>query len=307
MTDFASTPESGATQAPSREQAALTKVFGKDFAKTFGSPFTCLYDFSLTCPVSARFFRKDFPYLSKQMFLEYHYRTWRGFNQELVDRYAEMITTKLANIKIMMTNTVTRLQTIMDQQGHKPVTLWPQQVIQDIPVIAFHVRPYMEVLGLLEKIYIMTGSGNLYGVIDSKQRAEAEAQAKKAVRAFRSVMQNEVVKLYREAQRVMAAQRGEGKLTEQVAAFVKQQGEDIAEFERDAKNEDREEDLLQGADPAQLIDEQTLASQVGLAAIASGKKPRAKPKADGASGEAAPATPPAPVTSGDVTTPVAAG
>lgn len=263
------------TQAPSPEeleainkvlanrQGALVQVFGDDYANNLQTPVVFLDEETLESPPSIRFYKKDYAYLSKQLYLEYQYRSWTSFNQDVLARYNEVITKKLANINILMDNTITRLEKLLSQNNVSlESTLYPNPVTLTVPVIATHARSYFLLLVALDRVNLLAGTANLLGVIDSTQRAQAEYICKKAVRAFRSIMQTEVIKIYREAQRVIQEQRTGGKLNEGMSAIVEQQGKEIAAFTATANDgSDADASLdLGGMDPAKLIDDAAAAS-----------------------------------------------
>jgi hypothetical protein len=221
-----------------RRRKALEAVFGPKFLNTFASPYLVIEDHVIACPVGVRFFRKDFAYLSKQLFVEYQYRLWRDFDALLLDRYAGIVANKLAALDATMQQTINRLQKLLEQSGHpSDLTLWPTKFVVDVPIIATQARTYLSVLQKMDRVYTLTGTANLLGVIDSTQRAQAELQAKRAVRAFRSVLQTEVTRLYREAERIATAQHQAGKTDPAVAALVQQQRQDIAEFDHATQQE----------------------------------------------------------------------
>jgi hypothetical protein len=275
-----------------RRQRFLNEIFGERFVATFNSPVLFLDDQELKSPVAIRFFKKDFSYLSKQLYLEYQYRSWKGFNLELLTRYSDLVTKKLENINILMTNTVNRLQKLMETQGHKLAgSLWPTSMQHDVPIIAGQARAYYELLRSLEQVYLLAGTANLFGVITSAQRAEAEFICKKAVRAFRSVLQTEVIKLYREADRLMKEQHSAGHVDKQMAALVEMQGNDIKSFDATSEEEGHTDSGMDmgSADAGQLIDEAAAAS-TAAASTAKRKPPK---KAAGADAPAVTASEPA--------------
>lgn len=273
-----------------RHRKALETFFGRDFANTFASPYMVMEQQLIASPVTERFLRKDFAYLSKQLYVEYQFRAWKGFNQDLLTRYSEITSTKLAHIRTLMQNSITRLRTLLEQQGHSMngLSLWPNVQKRDIPVIAAMARRYVEVLQMMDHVYTLSGTANLMGVIDTQQRAEVEKQCKHAVRAFRSILQNEVTKLYREAQRLMAEQRGQGQVDKKMSEIVSQQGEDIAEFDKDTQQLDAEDTTMSlgGADPSQVIDDAAAASSAAMAAAGGARKRKkaAEPSAADAAG-----------------------
>lgn len=301
-----STPDD-ASKRLARRQKALEAIFGGKFLHTFLSPYMVIEDHVIACPVGIRFYKKDFNYLSKQLYLEYQYRSWRGFNPELLDKYATIITTKLAAIDTLMQNNINRLQKLLDQQGHKAdLTLWPLVHKTDVPIIAAQARAYIGVLQKMDRLYTLSGTANLLGVIDSAQRAEVEFTGKKAVRAFRSILQTEVTRLYREAERIMKEQHQAGRVDVAMAAVVQEHGKDIAEFDKSSQQEQDEDSTMDlgGADPSQVIADATAASAAAAAAAGAGgakKAPRtakAKPEPLPQGGaEAVPAGAPAPAVS----------
>lgn len=225
-----------------RHRKALETTFGTRFLNTFASPYQVIEDHVIECPVGVRFFKKDFSHLSKQLYLEYQYRKWRDFDLTLLDRYAAVIANKLAALDVTMQQTINRLHKLLEQSGHQAdLTLWATKYVTDVPIIAAPARAYLSVLQKMDRVYTLTGTANLLGVIDSTQRAQAELQAKRAVRAFRSILQTEVTRLYREAERIMTQQRQVGKADPAMMAVVEQQQQDIGEFELDAKRQAQED------------------------------------------------------------------
>lgn len=302
MTQTAPAPagstQDDASKRLARRHKALEAIFGGKFLHTFLSPYMVIEDHVIECPVGIRFYKKDFNYLSKQLYLEYQYRSWRGFNPELLDKYATIITTKLAAIDTLMQNNINRLQKLLDQQGHKAdLTLWPLVHKTDVPIIASQARAYIGVLQKMDRLYTLSGTANLLGVIDSAQRADVEFTGKKAVRAFRSILQTEVTRLYREAERIMKEQHQAGRVDVAMAAVVQEQGKDIAEFDKSSQQEQDEDSTMDlgGADPSQVIADASAASAAAAAAAGAGaakKGSRAKSKPDPASqgGEVVPAS-----------------
>lgn len=271
MTEQQHTPSPEASQ--DARQQALADIFGPKFVATFQSPVAYLDGVTLASPVSIRFFKKDFAYLSKQLYLEYQYRGWKGFSPDVLAKYQEITTRKLAAIKIHMNNTINRLSKLVEQNGVSLNTsIFPNAQTMTVPIIAAHARSYLDVLMDLDKVYLLAGTANLFGVIDSSQRAEAEFLCKKTVRAFRSVLQTEVIKLYREADRLIREQQGKGIVNAEMKAVVDEQGQAIADFESSSGQEDRHEVGMDlgGADPGQIID----SAAANSTALASEPKPK---------------------------------
>ena len=264
-----------ATEANAARHQSLEHVFGDKFARNFQSPVVFVDDAELLSPTSIRFYKKDFAYLSKQLYLEYQYRSWRGFNAETLARYNEMITKKLTNINILMTNTINRLEKLLTQNSVSlESSLYPNAMRVTVPIIAAHARSYFQLLRDLDRVNLLAGTANLLGVIDSQQRAEAEFVCKKAVRAFRSILQTEVVKLYREADRLIKEQQSGGAVNQAMSEIVSDQAKEIAAFEATANDGSDADAALElgSADPSQLIDDAAAAS----VAASSSSKTRAK-------------------------------
>lgn len=258
-----------------RRQQALEAVFGARFVQSFQSPFMVIEGHAIRCPVAIRFFKKDFSYLSKQLYLEYQYRSWRGFDPLLLERYHGTTTAKLAAIDTLLQNNSNRLLKLLEQQGHAPdLGLWPVVYTVDVPIIATQARTYLGVLSRMDRLYALSGTANLLGVIDSSQRAVVEFSAKKAVRAFRAVLQSEVVRLYREAERVMAEHQRGGKADAGMAATVQRQGQEIAAFDASMR-EDAEDDLTVEPVADQAGDAVVAVASDGVGEAAAGEAPLA--------------------------------
>ncbi|MBC5767598.1 hypothetical protein [Ramlibacter albus] len=283
------TADSGQVQATQSARAtrwhrALVETFGEPFVRSLASPYVVREDQTFECPVAARFYRKDYAFVARNLFLEYQYRTWRGFNQEILQRYSDLLTKKLENIKILMQNYINRMQNLLDPQGHRlDTSMWPNAMVKDVPIISAHANEYLDALRLLEKVYLLAGTANMFGVLTSSQRAEAEAISKKAVRAFRSVLQAEVIKLYREAHRVMQEQRNAGTpLDPRLVEAVEQHGAAA----NAAVEDDEDGPAATGDEAAAMID--AAAAQSTAAGKAAKRQPaKRKPPEAGAGTEGA--------------------
>ena len=286
-----------------RHVNAIKGLFDERFVNTFQSPVLVLEDQTLASPVAIRFFRKDFGYLSKQLYMEYQYRSWHGFNTELLDRFANLASAKLQNIQTLLGNWDSRLTKILEQAGKhrdEALSLYPQTLKVDVPIIAAQARQYLEMLMLMDRVYILSGSANLWGLLDSQQRAQVEWTCKKALRAFRATMEQEVFKLYREAQRLQREQHSKGEADPQRDQLLAQQGKDIETFSKESQSEARQDGdtMMTGDDASQMLADAAAASAAVNGAPAR-KAARKKPTAD------APAA--APVTAAPAGEPATAG
>lgn len=268
----------------------LTAVFGAKFAQGFQGTFVPMPGQVLHSPTAQRFFSKDFAFLSRQMYYEYQYRTWFGFNEDVLNRYAEIIATKLTKISEAQQNWVNRLAKLLDQNGKSGSeygAVYPNAMTVDVPIIAPQARMYLEVLKQLDTVYCMASAAWNWGIIDSKQKADQEWFCKKMIRAFRVILQQEVIKLHREARRMQEVQRSSGMEDASKSALVDEQARDIKEFDAHSKAEEKAgETPPPNAEHA--IDE---ASRIAAAGAAANKRTARKKAAD--SPAAAPAAAPA--------------
>lgn len=265
-----------------QRHATLVRVLGDEYVQKFQSPVVFIKNATLNSPAAIRFFKKDFGFLSKGLYLDYQYRSWVGYNQEVLERFTSVINGKLDKIKTLLVNNNNRFAKLLADNNYSPDdSYFPNSITLDVPIIAGQARAYFELLQLLDQLTALATAANLYGVIDASQRNTAETLCRRAVRAFRSVLQGECVKLYAEAGRVIRAQKEAGHDSPDMAAVHQKQGEDIAAFEK-ASAEDAVTDPgmdLGGMDPSDLIDHAAAAST----AVGTGKKTTRKtasPQAD---------------------------
>ena len=277
-----STPERSANTfvdlLPSKQRQAVISVFGEKFANQFMGPIAFIDDAKLSSPPAINFFRRDFQFISKVLNYEYQYRSWNGFDQGLLDRYGDMITKKLESIGTLIGNWNNRFAKLMETNGVKMESaVYPNAIETSVPIISGHARAYFLILKELDRLNLVAGTANLMGVINSTQRAEAEFMCKKSVRAFAAALRNEVVRLYREADRLIKEQHGhvESGKAETIAA----QGKELDAFDKSMKDDSATDSSLNldNADPSQVIDD--AAAATAAASKAAGAKPRAK-KAD---------------------------
>lgn len=254
-------------------RAALNEIFGEKFASSYMGPILFMDDQQLHSPAAVQFFRRDFSFISKVLNYEYQYRSWNGFNQELLDRYAEMIAKKLSSIGTLLDNWCNRFNKLMETNGVKMEnSLYPNSLTMSVPITNGHARGYFMLLKELDRVNLLAGTANMLGVIDSKVRAEAEFQCKKAVRAFAAALRNEVLRLYREADRLKHGDKDAGAKD----ATLDEQGKTLAEFGNamaaDGKT-DRALDVS-SSDPGQLIEDAAAATTAAAAAAAGDGKTR---------------------------------
>ena len=268
-----STPESNAQTfvdlLPTKQRLAVVSVIGEKFAKQFMGPIAFIDDARLSSPTAINFFRRDFQFISKVLNYEYQYRSWNGFDQELLNRYGEMITKKLESISTLITNWNNRFGKLMETNGVKMESaVYSNAIETTVPIISGHARAYFLILKELDRLNQIAGSANLMGVINSTQRAEAEFMCKKAVRAFGAALRNEVVRLYREADRLIKEQHGQ--VDSGKAETVAAQGQELQAFGESMKQDGATDSSLNlgNTDPGQIIDDAAAATAAASKAAA---------------------------------------
>lgn len=270
-------PPSFVDLLPPKQRHAIITTFGDSFAKSAMGPIAFIEDANLSHPTAINFYERDFPYVSRVLNYEYQYRSWYGFDQELLNRYESIITKKLEAITTLLTGSAARIGKLMETNGVKVEGAVYSNALQvTVPLTSGHARAYFKVLQELDRLYLTAGNANLYGVITSSQRADLEFSCKKAVRAFAAALRNEVNRLYKEATRVQRAQQGIGQEESSQATVIESQGQTLTEFGH-ALDEGAARDSglnLGGEDPGQIIDDAATAS--AAASKASSAKTRAK-------------------------------
>lgn len=256
--------------SPERRKS-LISLFGDKYARQMMGPIAFIDEGKLSSPTAINFFRRDFPFISRVLSYEYQYRTWSGFDQSLLDRYSELITKKLNSIEVLLTNWNNRFTKLLEQNGVKvDGAVYSNAVTMSVPIISGHARVYYQILQSLDQLNLVAGTANLYGVINATQRADAEFMCKKAVRAFSAALRNEVVRIYREAERLMREQSGKGEVDPAKVAAHKEQGKDISAFSAEITKDGGDED------PSAVIEDVSAATAAASAAEAA-KSPAKRP------------------------------
>ncbi|MDP2449611.1 MAG: hypothetical protein Q8Q74_08110 [Polaromonas sp.] len=265
--------------SPQRRQA-MVDVFGEAFANSYRGPIHFMDGELLSSPTAMTFYRRDFGYISKVLAYEYQYRSWHGYNQELLDRYAEIVTKKLTSMATLLENWSNRFEKVMQQNGTKmESTVYPNGIVATVPVISGFARRYFATLKELDRFNLLAGTANLMGVIDSTQRAQAEYMCKNAVRAFAAALRNEVVRLYREADRMMQEQRHKGSSSPEQAAQVEAQGQELQAFASSMEADGKTDSALNmgDADPSKVLDDAVAASSAATKSASKARKPKQDP------------------------------
>lgn len=186
------------------KRAALSEVFGEEYAKGFDDPVIFVRR-TFMSPAVKQFFKREFPMISRTLFTESVYRRRPLFNQTVLDEFSALVEKKISDILTLLTTQVARLQKFCESNGAMVDADYmnPRTVL--IPIIAGHAKNYIAVLEKLDIAYQYAGAATLNGVIDGNQRKQIELLCRKAVRAFSAMLRNEIIRLRKESQRMRAA------------------------------------------------------------------------------------------------------
>jgi hypothetical protein len=203
MNDFA-VAETVEPITHAEKMAALSEVFGKDYAKEFQDPVIFTRKV-FQCPAVKSFYRREFPLVSRTLFVESVYRRRYLYNQAILDDFSALTETKLEDIKRLLTMRCDQVRKMCTSNNATEDADYMHPARKVVPIIAGGARSYLTVLEKLDEVYGLVGKAILNGVIDSKQRKDVELSCRKAVRAFSGLLRTEIFKLRRESVRMHAA------------------------------------------------------------------------------------------------------
>lgn len=190
---------------PALQQARLEildSMFGKRFQGVEFSP-VLWRTMTFHSAQSRAFFKRDFAFLSRGLQLELSYRSWRAFPEASLDKFSAVTTTKLTQIRALMSGTIARLKALFQSNGLSLNDIqFPRPITEQVPVIAPQARQYLELLGLLDELLLLTGGAALHGLIDTKQKQAAEVGCLRGLRAFKVIVMQEKRRLFQDAQAV---------------------------------------------------------------------------------------------------------
>lgn len=266
---------------PAEKEQAMVDVFGPEFAGRFGDPimYVRLRQYSQPCK---QFYRRDFALLSRSLWLESVYRRRRDFSTDVLDRFASLTAQKNEDVSKMLRLNVDRFIKLAVQSGMPGSDLasFMRPSDQVVPIIATGSRFYIKNLELLDYIMALTGSLMLWGSFDSKQRTEAEALARKAIRAYGMLVRVESSRLYKESQRMQSAlaQVAPGVVDSETVGAEAAHKEAAERYDREVAQEAVVDPHghVEGESAADLISNM---AATAIAADAASKKPR-RPRGD---------------------------
>lgn len=256
---------------------ALTEVFGEEYADSFQDPVVfmpCVF----MSPTVKQFYKREFPLISRTLFVESVYRRRPAYNQAVLDDFTAMVSKKLADIVRLLTIQCDRLREICKSNGAMTDATYMHPEHRIVPIIAGHGKTYIHALNKLDEAYQLVGSAALNGILDGSTRMKTELLCRKAIRAFSAMLRNEIIKLHKESQRMRASLQGQpdAEIDRAEAAH----GQAVEKFDVDMQNT-ATTDGFAHVDPAQAAQVIEDISATNLAAsTAAGKTPRGRKKAE---------------------------
>jgi hypothetical protein len=203
--------ESTAPPTPSPVDAeeqlnALADVFGEYFAEDFQDPVV-FRRYCFQSPAAKQFYKRNFPLVSRTLFLESVYRRRPLYNQDILDEFVTKVAKRLSDIQLLISTQSGRLKKLCDSNGQltDAAFVHPYQVL--VPIIAAHASTYVRCLLRLDELYQLSGSATLNGVIDGNQRKAVEQICRKAIRAFSTMLRYEIITLRKESARMRSASK----------------------------------------------------------------------------------------------------
>jgi hypothetical protein len=254
-----------------RKLQALAEIFGDEFARDFRDPVLFISE-TLSSPAPLSFYRRDFRLISRYLFLESVYRRRPDFNQDLLNKYSNMIGEKMGQVLLLLSKRRDQTAQLLSVNGFTPDAVYLHPAELFIPVIAPHARSFIRLLVQLDDYYQITGSAALFGVIDGGQRSKAELEGRRAIRSFTALVRNEHIKLRKESLRMRSAP---GALLEPELEHAEK-----LVSEAEGQHDSAPDDLASNVDPAQAHEVLDAIVTSGIAAAtAAARKPSSKARA----------------------------
>lgn len=190
--------------ADDRNKEAFISLFGKDYLRGFQDPII-FRELKMYSPAVQQSYKRDFTLLSRVLFAEYIYRRRPYFNQDILNDFAQVCATKIANVLELLNKDNQRVRELCRTQGAAIDASYFVCKTTIAPIIHGLAIQYIKALNMLDQLQQATGSATLNGVITSDQRREFELRARKAVKAFTATVRNESAKLRKERDRLIAS------------------------------------------------------------------------------------------------------
>ncbi len=197
-------PPTPSPVAAEEQLNALAEVFGQYYAQDFQDPVV-FRRFCFHSPAAKQFYKRNFPLVSRTLFLESVYRRRPLYNQDILDDFVTKVSKRLADTQALISTQSARLKQLCDSNGQltDAAFVHPYEVL--VPIIAAHANTYVRCLLKLDELYQLSGSATLNGVIDGSQRKSVEQVCRKAIRAFSTMLRYEIITLRKESARMRLA------------------------------------------------------------------------------------------------------
>lgn len=203
MNEFTAPPTVPPVDAEEQLEA-LTEVFGEHYAHDFQDAVV-FRRYCFQSPAAKQFYKRNFPLVSRTLFLESVYRRRPLYNQDVLDTFVTMVSKRLADVQQLISTQSVRLKELCESNGQltDAAFVHPHQVL--VPIIAAHANSYVRCLLKLDELYQLSASATLNGVIDGNQRKAVEQICRKAIRAFSTMLRYEIITLRKESARMRLA------------------------------------------------------------------------------------------------------
>ncbi len=201
------------TISSEEQREAFIEVFGRDYLKGFQDPII-FQNLSFFSPSVKSEYKHNFKVLSRCLFAEYVYRRRPQYNHALLDKFSALCATKLADIQKLLSMKTQQLEQTCIGNGVPIDASYLSCVNKTVPIIHSSARQYIQCLVLLDRLFLVSGSAALNGVISAEQRKDVELKSKKAVRAFAGMIRIEAIHIRKEGQRLLQDAAGDTELGE---------------------------------------------------------------------------------------------
>ncbi|WP_291519305.1 hypothetical protein [Acidovorax sp.] len=177
---------------------AFEMVFGRDYLHDFSDPiiFRNVEMYSIAVRQS---YKRDFALISRTMYSEYVYRRRPVFDQTKLDRFSELVSTKLKQICELLSRDHARIVKLCHDNGQEIDAGYLDCEQRTVPIIHGSANSYLQALLLLDQLLQASGSAVLNGVITADQRRQVEVRARRAIYAFSTTMRQESGRLRKAA------------------------------------------------------------------------------------------------------------
>lgn len=217
------TPLGQSPEVIQERRAAFAEVFGENYMDRFTDPVFFVYTHFGSYRIS-KFYRDNFPFMSRNFFSEAVYRRRWEFNKELITKFNETMERKMSAAM----NTIANMQAEVDKLASMQATdvnalTYLNTKPHLTPIIHYHARQYLELLGNADKLLATIHALTFSGHIDPEKSQKMEQKAILLIRAIGGTLRNEWVVLMKEALRIREKQNQEGLKDEELNTAISMQ------------------------------------------------------------------------------------